>query len=103
MDGTAALINSLARTAQAAFAAGDYDAAISAAAQVQALIMGTPNVSRSLSGGNQSISWPGGGTVSAFIALCRQLKTQAMITANGVFQQSHIVYERPTTLESDDL
>ncbi len=100
MEGTATLITTIAQQAQAAFANADYDTAIVKAGQVQALIMGTPNLARNLAGGgSQSISWPGGGTVEQFIALCRRLQTQARITAGGPFQTSKVVYERPTTTE----
>lgn len=87
-------LETLYSTAVSAFDAGDYASAIAAAVKAQMLLGTTPNLARSLGGGNQSITWNDGAAVARFIADCRQLQKAAAVTSGGPFRQSKVTYAR---------
>lgn len=72
----------------------DYSAAIVAASKALALLGTTPNVSRDLHSGSQSIGWNDGATIQAAIAEARRLQRAASVGSAGVFGQSKITYAR---------
>ena len=88
-------LETLYSTAISAFDGGDYDAAIAAAVKAQMLLGTTPNLTRSLGGGSQSIAWNDGSAVARFIADCRKLqKVAAVASSGGPFRQSKVTYAR---------
>lgn len=86
-------INAYRQAAIAAYAAGDYSAA-ERNAEALLLCMANPNVSRDVGGGSQSITFPGGESVQAFISNCQRLAKAAAVQSGGPFRSSKVVYAR---------
>ena len=76
--------------------AEDYATAIRSLRKMQALLAKMPNVSRSLGGSPQGVSWTAN-DVLGLIAECRKAQTAAAIATGGMFQTSKIIYAKPTT------
>ncbi len=93
---TIAQIESLYTEAIAALDAGDFDTAIRKAQAVKLRLATTPNLARSLGGGNQSLAWAGPQAIDSFIADCRKAKAQALAESSGGIQQTKVTYVRPT-------
>ena len=81
------------QAAIAACAAGDYPAA-ERNAYALLLCMASPNVSRSLGSGSQSITFPGGESIQAFIARMSTLAKATAVQSGGPFRSSKVVYAR---------
>jgi hypothetical protein len=94
-----AQFESLYTTAVAAFDGGDYAGAIAAATKAQLLLGTSPNLSRALGSGNQSIGWNDGSSISLFITNCRTLQRAATAAVSGVFAQSKVTYSRATQVD----
>lgn len=90
-------IEALYAAAVAALDSGDYAAAIIAATKAKLRLGTTPNLSRSLGGGNMSTTWNDATAVDKFIADCRALQKAAQAastTSGGVFRQSAVRYQQ---------
>lgn len=83
---------------QTARAAGDYDGAIGAVADMIALLATTPDLEGSAGGGEQSIRFRSH-DLQQLMAELRRLKaeTLAAASATGPFQQTKITYARVTS------
>jgi len=89
-----AQLQALYAAATAALDAGNYADAIKAAVKAQVLLGTTPNLTRSLGGGSQAISWNDGASIERFISNCQRLAKATAVQSGGPFRSSKVVYAR---------
>lgn len=94
-------LNSLYTQASTALAADDFAGAIRAAMQAKLRLATTPDVSRAVGQGSQSIAWPNAAAIDAFIAQVNQLKATARLTASGPWLSTRVAYARPSSTDGD--